>query len=87
MLDLIAADVAAFSDQHGSDILALALRAVKLGNQIDRKHALIAAELSGHTVEIDILVISAVEAIGVEAGVYHRPNRRMPGRVEFLSQS
>lgn len=88
MLDLIAAHLAAFSHKHGSDILALALRTMEVGDQIDRKHALIAAELTSHTIEIDILIESAIEAIGMDmqAGVYHRADRRMPARIEFLDQ-
>ena len=88
MLDLLGTDVAAFGHEHSGDVLAVTLRAVQLGNQIDREHALLSAELAGDALEIHILIEPTIKAerVDLQAGVDHRAYRRVSRGVEFLSQ-
>ena len=88
MTYLIDGHLSARLNEDRPDLLAVADRAMQLGNEVNREDALIASEFAGVSLEIDIVRILALEAEREypEARIDDRAYGGVPGGIEFLDQ-
>jgi hypothetical protein len=86
VLDLLCAHIASLDDQDRRQVLAIAPGAAEFGNEIHWKDTLLSPEFAGDAFEIHVLIKTArkTKRMDMQAGIDHRANRRMPGRIELF---